>query len=181
MTITLKEYQEQTVTTAIYPGAGEGGTEAIVYLALGLSEVGEVFQHLAELARENVPLGEGFHAELGDLVWYVFQLYNELREAVEEVTTEGSRTDNPYHGAADLCIFVSEIQGIVKKALRDRAGMIGNEDRVAILAFLDLILVAIARLAEVTGTTLLDIAEKNAKKLADRRARGVLGGSGDSR
>ena len=40
--MTFDEYQEATAETAIYPEAGTGSQIALAYVALGLSEAGEI-------------------------------------------------------------------------------------------------------------------------------------------
>lgn len=110
----MNEYQQATVSTALYPGANEGTLEAIVYCALGLGEVGEV-------------------------------------------------------------------QGKIKKIIRDNGGVITEEAREEIYKELGDVFWYLARLSAELGYPLSNVAEANLAKLADRRARGVVTGSGDNR
>lgn len=110
----MNEYQDFTMNTALYPGAGEGTLDAIAYCALGLGETGEV-------------------------------------------------------------------QGKVKKIIRDAGGVISEETKAAIAAELGDVLWYTARLAAELGYPLGNIAEANIAKLLDRRERGVVTGSGDNR
>jgi NTP pyrophosphatase (non-canonical NTP hydrolase) len=81
-------YQAFTRTVAIYPGHGEKTVEAIVYCMLKMcGETGEIAEKLGKLVR-----GRGFQAltsiddetrealskELGDVLWYVASLADEL-------------------------------------------------------------------------------------------------------
>ena len=94
------DYQEFTRSTAIYPGAGTGSFEAIVYCALkGAGEAGEFCEKLGKLmrnqgsidalSREN--MSEEFRLavahELGDRLWYIagaaFELGFKLSEIAE--------------------------------------------------------------------------------------------------
>ncbi len=107
-------YQEILNATAIYPEAGTGSWIALVYVALGLGEAGE-------------------------------------------------------------------LQGKVKKILRDDNFIITDEKREAILAELGDTLWYVCRVAQELGADLSDVAQANVDKLLDRRERDVLGGSGDNR
>jgi NTP pyrophosphatase (non-canonical NTP hydrolase) len=110
----MNDYQDFTMNTALYPGAGQGNLDAIAYCALGLGEAGEV-------------------------------------------------------------------QGKVKKIIRDSNGEVTAEIRAAIAAELGDVLWYVARLAAELNYPLGNIAEANIAKLESRRARGVVTGSGDNR
>jgi NTP pyrophosphatase (non-canonical NTP hydrolase) len=114
MTLRMNEYQNATVATALYPGAGLGTVDAVVYCALGLGEAGEV-------------------------------------------------------------------QGKIKKIIRDDNSVITSQKRGEIAGELGDVLWYAARLAAELGYTLEEIAQGNLDKLEDRRARNVVGGSGDYR
>jgi NTP pyrophosphatase (non-canonical NTP hydrolase) len=71
----LKEYQQWTITTAIYPGAGEHGFQECNYLTLGLvSEAGEVAGKLKKVIRGDTIQPEQFVSELSDVLWYLTRL-----------------------------------------------------------------------------------------------------------
>ncbi len=74
-----------------------------------------------------------------------------------------------------------EVQGKVKKIIRDNSGIITQEHRDAIASELGDVLWYVASCANEIGYRLEEIAEKNIDKLKDRAERGVLGGSGDNR
>ena len=77
----LKEYQEFTRTTAIYPKE-----KALEYLALGLcSESGEVAGKAKKIIRDGVDLKEQILAELGDCLWYISEIASELDTDLEQV------------------------------------------------------------------------------------------------
>ena len=71
-----------------------------------------------------------------------------------------------------------EIANKVKKLIRDGAS---PEKREAIGKELGDVCWYIARLADELGINLEDLFQMNADKLSDRKARGVIGGSGDGR
>lgn len=78
------EYQEAATETAIYPGRGEFTTAGIVYTALGLgNEAGEVLGKIKKAIRDdncNFPAEkiDAIEAELGDVLWYLAVLADEL-------------------------------------------------------------------------------------------------------
>ena len=74
-----------------------------------------------------------------------------------------------------------EVQGKVKKILRDAAGIVTDEHREAIAAELGDVLWYVARMATEIKMPLGNIAQMNLDKLDDRKNRNVLKGSGDNR
>ncbi len=82
MSSKMKEYQEFTRTTAIYPK-----DKALEYLTLGLcSESGEVAGKLKKTLRDgNLDLKQQVLDELGDVLWYACRICDELDTAIEEV------------------------------------------------------------------------------------------------
>jgi NTP pyrophosphatase (non-canonical NTP hydrolase) len=104
-------YQKQAMTTAVYPGRGEGN---FTYPALGLAgETGEVCEKLKKVIRD-----EGgkvtdekkslLAKELGDVLWYIATLSSELGLDMEEVAAGNlaklaARKDaGKLHGSGDL-------------------------------------------------------------------------------
>lgn len=74
-----------------------------------------------------------------------------------------------------------EVQGKIKKILRDDSGIITEEKRIEIAKELGDLLWYVARTAEELGYELGGIAKQNVAKLNSRMERGVLKGSGDNR
>jgi NTP pyrophosphatase (non-canonical NTP hydrolase) len=88
----FNEYQLVAKSTAIYPGAGDGGLEALTYLGLGLGEAGEIQGKLKKVLRDSdgkisEETKAALVAELGDLLWYIANMANELRVPLNEVAT----------------------------------------------------------------------------------------------
>lgn len=86
----FSEYQAATGGTAIYPDAGEGTWEAVSYVGLGLGEVGEVQGKLKKIVRDHEgdcppDLERAIKKELGDSLWYIARLCEELGFDLEEV------------------------------------------------------------------------------------------------
>lgn len=82
----LSDYQKQTKTTAQYPK-----DKALEYLGLGLaSEAGEVCGVLKKHIRDGKSL-ELLESELGDVLWYVAQIANELKLNLGIVALKNSK------------------------------------------------------------------------------------------
>lgn len=87
----FNEYQAATRETAIYPGAGKGGPSAITYTTLGLTnEAGEVAGKWKKVIRDsngamNFEKEQEIAAELGDVLWYLARLADELGTSLEAI------------------------------------------------------------------------------------------------
>jgi NTP pyrophosphatase (non-canonical NTP hydrolase) len=84
--LTFHEYQDATATTAVYPG--RGCTGGLVYVALGLAgEAGEIANKVKKIIRDDEghitpEKAEEIRKELGDVLWYVSQVANELNTSL---------------------------------------------------------------------------------------------------
>ncbi len=68
------DYQGKTGETAVYPE-----DKAVEYLALGLNgEAGEVAEKVKKSIRDDKELGEDLRDEIGDCLWYIARLLDEL-------------------------------------------------------------------------------------------------------
>lgn len=74
-----------------------------------------------------------------------------------------------------------EVQGKIKKILRDNQGEVTGHARAAIGKELGDLLWYVAQACSELDLRLGDVARGNLAKLADREERGVLGGDGDDR
>lgn len=96
---------------------------------------------------------------------------------------------NKVYGYGDKIIYpvlglgneAGEVQGKVKKVLRDNNGQFTEESKKAIADELGDVLWYLAACAEDLGYGLDAIAQMNIEKLTSRRQRGVIQGSGDNR
>lgn len=79
-------YQQWTLSTAIYPGAGTGNDSELSYLALGLNgEAGEVADKIKKHLRDGKLDIGGIIYELGDVCWYVARLADSLGYSLEDI------------------------------------------------------------------------------------------------
>ncbi len=68
------DYQDKTGETAVYPDE-----KAVEYLALGLNgEAGEVAEKIKKSIRDDKELGDDVRDEIGDCLWYIARLLDEL-------------------------------------------------------------------------------------------------------
>ncbi len=81
-------YQEFTLSTAIYKGAGTGNDQELTYLALGLNgEAGEVADKIKKYLRDDKLDIGGIVYELGDVCWYIARLADALGYEFEDLLT----------------------------------------------------------------------------------------------
>jgi NTP pyrophosphatase (non-canonical NTP hydrolase) len=74
-----------------------------------------------------------------------------------------------------------EVQGKIKKIIRDNGGYISSENTIEIKKELGDILWYVASMCDNLGIKMEDVAQGNIEKLKSRRDRGTLHGSGDNR
>lgn len=156
MTFDFKTYQQQALTTAL-PSA-----LTMDYLAPGLiAELGEVFGKQAKAVRDGWDeerLNREVCAELGDCLWFI---------ALISHVTDSEPTGFFYcQNMQDAMCNAASLMGCDPSSYR----------RLLVRVFRQ-----IAVEAEAHGSTLEDVAQANLDKLADRQARNVIAGSGDTR
>ena len=112
--LTFKQYQERSKEFAIYPEAGTGSIQAIMYCALGLcGEAGETAEKIKKLYRDDRGILTDekrslLAKECLDQIWYASQLLTELGMSFEEAALDNlkklqSRKDrNVLSGSGDL-------------------------------------------------------------------------------
>jgi len=80
----LRNHMKRTITTAVYPFAGLGDVQSLMYVALGLAgEAGEIANQIKKVARDDggmvTPARRSTVVdELGDVIWYWLRLCYEL-------------------------------------------------------------------------------------------------------
>lgn len=76
---------------------------------------------------------------------------------------------------------VGEVQGKIKKIIRDSGGTINDERREQLAGELGDVMWYISQMASELGLSLEEVAQANLDKLSGRKERGTLQGSGDNR
>lgn len=88
------DYQNATRETAIYPGNTAQTSEAVIYCALGLvGEAGEVANKVKKIVRDDMYVitdtkRREISQELGDVLWYVARLADELDLSLTEISRQ---------------------------------------------------------------------------------------------
>lgn len=83
--------------------------------------------------------------------------------------------------ALGLCSEAGEVAGKLKKIIRDYGSNMTEEKRFELASELGDVLWYVSQLALELNVTLDVVAHENIAKLADRKERGAIGGSGDFR
>ena len=106
----FKDYQEKAMTTAVYPGKGEGNW---IYATLGLcGEAGEISEKIKKAIRDDGGAMSderraAIRKELGDVLWYIAALCSELGLNLQDVATENlaklakRQSTGKLHGSGD--------------------------------------------------------------------------------
>lgn len=163
--MTLDDYQIAANTTAMYPNKGDN----IFYPVLGLiGEYGEVAEAVLRGAET-----EDIIKESGDALWYISTVCTELKIKLSDIA--GSRD------VGEPLILLARLAEITKKIMRDDNSVITDTHVVAIRPILADLFFRIKTIIEMHGSTVEKACDINVKKLADRKARNKLQGSGDNR
>lgn len=166
-----------TDRTAIYPHAGTGTVSALAYIGLGLG--GESAEAVQKATAGDHP---GLALELGDTLWYLARFHRELALDPQASLAAGV---GQVRAASDplmaLVITAGRVQELVKKAVRDDGNVLSSARREDLAVALADVLGAWMDVHTRTGLDPSETADANIAKLADRRARHVLSGSGDHR
>lgn len=106
-------YQRTIEDMARYPGAGTGEKDAISYVVMGLTgEAGEVADKYKKVLRDDEGVLHeekrlALALELGDVLWYVARLAEELNYDLSDVATmnveklKGRLENNTINGSGD--------------------------------------------------------------------------------
>lgn len=157
------DYKDIISKTAVFPRKVENF--GLAYCVLGLfDEFLEVDEKVVDGAKR-----EDILSEVGDVLWYLCALCNELDISFEQVI------DNPKNLGKDYNPF--KLFGIVKKHYRD--GKVINKELVT--NYLTNFISYTFTLSNVTKIDVEDILENNYKKLIARRETNTLHGDGDNR
>lgn len=170
----LREYLAATRETAHY--AGVGTSVGALYCFAGLVEERAELQAASALHLLGWPNTDtDVVKEAGDMLWYVVRLSEDagVAEAVlggylwdfAQIQTREADKHDPMR--------LNSLAREVKRLHRDGAGL----DPDALRKTLEELCWAVV----IVGSTLEEVATTNVKKLRDRKARGVIGGAGDSR
>lgn len=183
--INWNEYQQGALSTAIYPLKRE-----LEYTVLGLcSEIGEVGMAYAEGKQDAWGFTAGtinnLIKEIGDVYWYCAAIADALNCTLQHIVDNYAGKTNVPSGRGLVVLstvaHASEMAGVVKKAIRDNDGYLSEAGAEQIKQHLGATIDLLNTLCARFGSDPRSVTAKNLNKLADRRSRGVLQGSGDNR
>lgn len=111
---------------------------------------------------------------------------------IEDYSKQALTTLTNHHQYGEVSAeLMSQVLGLVgesgeiaekfKKILRDKSGVVSDEDKQELAKELGDILWYVNSVAHLLGVSLDDVAAANLTKLQSRKDRNVLGGSGDNR
>jgi NTP pyrophosphatase (non-canonical NTP hydrolase) len=105
---------------------------------------------------------------------------NKVKEAYPELPTEILKVLGISYAANGLG-EVGEVQGKVKKIIRDAGGVISEETKLEISKEIGDVMWYIMAICEEFDLRMEDVAQQNYDKLISRKKRGMIGGNGDNR
>jgi NTP pyrophosphatase (non-canonical NTP hydrolase) len=103
------------------------------------------------------------------------------KQALTTVLSTGDDFKDLLHWVLGLNGEAGEVAEKLKKIIRDKQGIVSDDDKHELAKELGDVLWYIAVFANDLGVSLDQIAQQNLDKLASRKDRGMLGGSGDNR
>ncbi|HZL07626.1 MAG TPA: nucleoside triphosphate pyrophosphohydrolase family protein [Candidatus Dormibacteraeota bacterium] len=103
------------------------------------------------------------------------------KRALTTVISKNDSFKDTLHWVLGINGEAGEVAEKVKKIIRDKDGVISEQDKIELAKEIGDVLWYLAVFAHDLGFSLDDIADQNLEKLKSRKARGVLGGTGDNR
>jgi NTP pyrophosphatase (non-canonical NTP hydrolase) len=183
--INWNDYQVQALSTAVFPL-----DRSVEYTVLGLvSEVGEMAEAYA-MGKTNIwgfddstsklALSEG-----ADAFWYCAALADALDWRLQDVATGYDETVKYMRSRGLVLVEITRLTGnmagYVKKAIRDNDGFLTPEATTKLHKDLWNVLWLLDNWCQNFGSSRHIVMVNNLNKLADRKARGTLKGSGNTR
>src|SRR5581483_10874187 len=103
------------------------------------------------------------------------------KRALTTVISTSDELKDTLHWVLGINGEAGEVAEKVKKIIRDRNGKVTEQDKTELAKEIGDVLWYLAVFAHQLGFSLEEVARDNLEKLSSRKARGVLGGSGDNR
>jgi NTP pyrophosphatase (non-canonical NTP hydrolase) len=103
------------------------------------------------------------------------------QKALVTASDSGDEFKNLLHWVLGISGEAGEIAEKVKKIIRDKSGVVSEQDKTELAHEIGDVLWYLAVLSHQLGVPFEEVAQHNIDKLKSRKTRGVLGGSGDNR
>ncbi|MCF7795358.1 nucleoside triphosphate pyrophosphohydrolase family protein [Patescibacteria group bacterium] len=107
--------------------------------------------------------------------------FSEYQKESRKTALYPNQDNNYIYPTLGLAGESGEVSEKIKKIIRDKEGIVQEEDRLAIEKELGDVLWYLSQLASELEIDLESVAQRNIEKLQSRLERGVLSGSGDDR
>ncbi|WP_269622966.1 nucleoside triphosphate pyrophosphohydrolase family protein [Prochlorococcus marinus] len=106
---------------------------------------------------------------------------NQYQDKSRETARYPDVGNNPIYPTLGLAGESGEVADKVKKVIRDKNGVFGENEKIQIKLELGDVLWYVAQLSSELGFKLEDVAITNIEKLSSRSKRGAISGDGDNR
>lgn len=178
--MTITEYLEKSLTTAIYPNKGNN----FPYVILGLNgESIETFEKLNKINFncEFLSIEERMDLlkELGDILWYLSSLSFEFKIKLDQYNEDNLELSTLENSIKNIIFYCGIISESGKKIIRN-----DNHDeskRALIELNANNILKEVDNIAVILNSSLEEVMQINIDKLFSRQKRNQLNGDGDNR
>ncbi len=107
--------------------------------------------------------------------------FEEYQKIVKKTSIYPNQGNNVAYVTLGLAGEAGEVADKVKKLIRDFNGVLTEDKRKEMIKELGDVLWYLTACASELGVDLEEVAAQNAKKVEDRRVRGVISGEGDNR
>lgn len=107
--------------------------------------------------------------------------FEEFQKIVKKTAIYPDQGNNIAYATLGLAGEAGEVADKVKKLIRDSNGVLTPDKRKEMIKELGDVLWYLTACASELGVDLEEVAARNAEKVEDRKARGVLSGEGDNR
>lgn len=206
----ILEYQQKAAEFAVYPrkegelciypliGMVDEAMEMVSAIRMGISkdtETEEIDGIQRDISRYRFIASENLKTlvsdEIGDVFWYMAMSCFETGIDMMDVFTraylnadDDPSTVNLHELMIDIAVDSGKVLGTVKKIMRNDSARLDNVtvevvDRIRLNMMA--MAVHIVAVTMILGLNIIEIAERNIKKLEDRKDRGVIKGDGDKR
>ena len=175
----FKTYQTESRKTAAYPNLNK----SIEYPLMGLmGEFGELSEKFKKIMRDNNGVMsqdriDGIINEIGDLMWYLFQIYSEAKIDFEKEYIEKQLFIEQKSSLLNLLVAMN-------CAISDIAMFCISKNQVLLSCITDpsnSLVSCIKCLCKACNITIEEIMDKNIEKLRSKLERNVIKGEGDNR
>jgi NTP pyrophosphatase (non-canonical NTP hydrolase) len=164
----LVRYQSEAARLAVYPEMRRG---AIIYLGI----VGESIEVMEVV--HGQPASDELERELGDVLWYVAAICDELGLSMATIVQDGIESTRftttrefPKTWARAMVVHAGRISECFKKHLRDQDKVLRDDRMATIVECLEELTARVHLVAKADSSSLEQVVSRNLEKLVERGA-----------